>query len=151
MNQPLIHEATLEDLPRLTELLAVHHGVDSDCGRSKQISDGVRFLLEHPAQGFVFVAQKDGQVIGLISLIITISTAEGGLVLLVEDIVVARDCRNRGFGSMLLEHTARYAREKGFLRVTLLSQQCTETARRFFKKRGFADSEMIPMQLSIAP
>ena len=146
MNALCIQTATHEDLPRLTELLAEPQ--ESGVERLKR-SEGIHFLLENPKLGQVFVVRKEGWVIAMISVLTSISTAEGGYVLLVEDLVVDKGHRNQGIGSLLLEHTVDYSRENGFLRLTLSSEQLTGAARDFFRRRGFVDSEMIPMRLQL--
>lgn len=148
MNPSCIYLATCEDLPRLTKWLADHDKCWGDA-RSNP-SEGIRFLLEHPTLGRIFVVRNDRQVIAMLSLSISISTAEGGYVLLVEDLIVDEAHRNQGVGSRLLDYSLHYAKENGFLRMTLSSERWTEAARQFFRRRGFVDSEMIPMRLALA-
>jgi len=150
MNPFCIQKATLVDLPQLGKLLG-DSPVACLLSDSSKPTVGMRLLLEDSERGLVFVARKGGDVMGMVSLGITISTAEGGYVLLVEDLVVEAGSRNQGVGSMLLDHTVRYAKDNGFLRMTLLSERMTEAGRRFFAKRSFVDSEMIPMRLVFSP
>jgi GNAT superfamily N-acetyltransferase len=53
-------------------------------------------------------------ILGMINLLFTISTAEGGFVVMLEDVIVHNDFRHRGFGDKLLMHAIDYARKKGF-------------------------------------
>ncbi len=87
----------------------------------------------------------------MINLLFTISTAEGGFVLLLEDLIVHRDHRHRGFGDRLLEYSLNFAREKNFLRITLLTDRANEEAREFFKAHGFLDLKMIPLRMFLQP
>ena len=80
-------------------------------------------------------------------LAITVSTAEGGVVTMLDDLVVDRARRNQGIGSRLLEAVRRYAIEQGFLRITVMPEGLSPLSRRFFEKRGFTNSEMIAMNL----
>ena len=51
-----------------------------------------------------------------------------------------------------MEHATSYARQKEFLRITLLTDRVTEEAQQvFLKKHGFMESNMIPMRLLIPP
>jgi GNAT superfamily N-acetyltransferase len=84
-------------------------------------------------------------IIGMINLLITISTAEGGFVLVLEDLVVNREHRGNGYGSRLLQHAIGFAREKKFLRITLLTDNSADTPG-FYLKHGFVESEMKPMR-----
>jgi GNAT superfamily N-acetyltransferase len=106
---------------------------------------GLRLILEQPARGRIFVLRNERMIIGMINLLITISTAEGGFVLVLEDLVVHRDHRGSGYGSRLLQHAIGFAREKKFLRITLLTDN-PEESRRFYLKHGFVESEMKPMR-----
>jgi GNAT superfamily N-acetyltransferase len=83
----------------------------------------------------------------MVNLLITISTAEGGFVLLLEDVVVHRDHRGQGYGSKLLEHVIAFARQKKFLRITLLTDRDNEDSKRFYLNRGFFESDMVPLRM----
>jgi GNAT superfamily N-acetyltransferase len=85
----------------------------------------------------------------MINLLITISTAEGGFVLLLEDLVIRQEHRGQGYGSRLLKHAIEFARQKHFLRITLLTDKPNES-RKFYLKHGFSESGMIPMRLYLA-
>jgi len=145
-----IEPATLDDLPELTELLRdlFQQEADFQPDREKQMR-GLRLILEQPSRGRVFVLRNERMIIGMINLLITISTAEGGFVLVLEDLVVHRDHRGSGYGSRLLQHAIGFAREKKFLRITLLTDN-PEEMRNFYFKHGFVESDMKPMRFFIA-
>ena len=148
MEHIVIEPATLDDLPQLTELLFDLFTLEGDFkpDRTKHMR-GLRLILEQPSRGRVFVVRQDGRILAMINLLFTISTAEGGFVLLLEDFIVHRDHRHRGFGDMLLEYSIQFAREKNFLRVTLLTDRANDDAQKFFKRHGFLDSKMIPLRM----
>src|SRR5271163_1849090 len=99
MENVAIEPATLEDLPQLTELLFELFTLEGDFkpDRTKHMR-GLRLILEQPSRGRIFVIRLDGRILGMINLLFTISTAEGGFVLLMEDVIVHHDHRHRGFG-----------------------------------------------------
>ena len=148
MDEPHIEQATLEDLPQLTDLLfdLFSHEADFVPNRSKQMR-GLRLILEQPNRGRIFVLRQNGTILGMINLLFTISTAEGGFVILLEDVIVHRDFRGMGFGEKLLHHAIDYAKKKDFLRITLLTDRLNDDGVRFFKSHGFFESSMIPMRL----
>jgi len=150
MDLPHIEQATLEDLPQLTDLLFDLFTQEGDFvpDRGKQMR-GLRLLLEQPNRGRIFVLRQDGMILGMINLLFTISTAEGGFVVMLEDVIVHHDYRGRGFGDMLLRHTIEYAKKKDFCRITLLTDRLNEEGQRFFKDHGFFESKMIPMRLML--
>jgi len=144
-----IEAVTLEDLPELTELLMdlFAHEPDFRPDFNTQMR-GLRLVLEQPNRGRIFVLRGAHHIIGMSNLLFTISTAEGGFVILLEDLVIHRNFRHQGFGGQLLEYAINFARQKDFLRVTLLTDRVSsEESLRFFELHGFQRSEMVPMRL----
>jgi GNAT superfamily N-acetyltransferase len=82
----------------------------------------------------------------MINLLFTISTAEGGVVILLEDLIIHQDFRGHGLGSKLLNHALKYAKDKDFKRITLLTDRINSDAQRFYKRHGFFESAMLPMR-----
>ncbi len=146
-----IESATIEDLNQLTELVMSLLGDEEDFkpDRHKQ-EHGLRLILEQPNRGRIFVLRTDHELIGMINLLFTISTAEGGLCILMEDVIVHPMHRGQGYGSMLLKFAITFAREKKFKRITLLTDRIGAESQKFFQKHGFAFSHMIPMRLVFA-
>jgi ribosomal protein S18 acetylase RimI-like enzyme len=147
-DEPNIEQATIEDLPQLTDLLFDLFTQESDFepDRARQMR-GLRLILEQPNRGRIFVLRHNGMILGMINLLFTISTAEGGFVILLEDVIVHRDYRHRGFGDRLIRHAFEYAQKKDFLRITLLVDRLNEEAFRFFRAHGFGESSMVPMRM----
>ena len=147
-----IEPATLEDLPLMAELLAELFAAEPEftADQAKQMR-GLRLILEQPNRGRIFVLRNSSRIIGMINLLITISTAEGGFVLLLEDLVIHGDHRGQGHGGRLLNHAVEFAREKGFLRITLLTHRDDERVVAFYRRHGFVSSEMMIMRLLLAP
>ncbi|MFZ4598246.1 MAG: GNAT family N-acetyltransferase [Terrimicrobiaceae bacterium] len=147
MSELRIEPATLDDLNELTGLLMDLFAQEKDFtpDRDKQLR-GLRLILEQPSRGRIFVVRNAHKIVGMINLLITISTAEGGFVLLLEDLVIHQEHRGQGLGSKLLKHAVEFARQKKFLRITLLTDRPSES-RKFYLDRGFAESEMVPMRM----
>lgn len=145
-----IEPATMDDLPELVELLYDLFSMESDFvpDRERQ-SRGIKLILEQPNRGRIFVLRNDHTIIGMINLLITISTAEGGFVLLLEDLVVHRDHRGQGYGTKLIEHAFDFAKKKGFSRITLLTDAPNAAAKKFYLSHGFVDSDMIPLRYKV--
>ena len=151
MDEPHIEQATLEDLPQLTDLLFELFTQEADFApnRAKQMR-GLRLILEQPNRGRIFVLRQNGTILGMINLLFTISTAEGGFVIMLEDVIVHGEYRGKGFGEKLLLHAIAYAKKKDFLRITLLTDRLNEQGQRFFKAHGFIESKMIPLRLILS-
>jgi GNAT superfamily N-acetyltransferase len=142
-NDIKIGPADTEDLPCLADLLAELFTLESDFHpeRDKQLR-GLRTILETPSLGKLFVIRIDGKVAGMANALITVSTAEGGRVLLLEDVIVSREHRGYGLGRQLVEHVLRWGREQGMTRVTLLADRDNQAALDFYRKLGFDHSNM---------
>ena len=151
MDEPHIEQATLEDLPQLTDLLYDLFTQEGDFvpNRAKQMR-GLRLILEQPSRGRIFVLRQNGTILGMINLLFTISTAEGGFVVMLEDVIVHRAHRGKGFGDKLLQHSIAYAKKKDFLRITLLADRLNDHGQHFFKEHGFFESKMIPLRLILS-
>jgi len=149
-NKIRIEPATLEDLPELVnmvmELFAIEKDFEPD--RAKQ-ERGLRSVLEQPSRGRIFVVRTDHQIVGMVNLLFTISTAMGGFVLLMEDVIIHPDHRGQRYGTQLMDYVIDFARKKDFLRITLLTDEISAESQRFFQKLGFEHSHMIPMRLSL--
>jgi len=109
---------------------------------AKQL-DALRWILGHPAHGRLFVLRDEGRVLGMANALISISTAEGGLVLILEDVIVAAGHRGRGHGRHLVEHVLRWAATEGMSRVTLLADRDNTAALAFYARLGFEESAMV--------
>jgi GNAT superfamily N-acetyltransferase len=135
--------ATAADLPAMTDLLHELFTLESDFQpeREKQLR-GLRAILDNPALGKLFVLRVDGKVAGMANALITVSTAEGGRVLLLEDVIVSREHRGGGLGRKLVEHVLDWAREQGMTRVTLLADRANQPALDFYRALGFENSHM---------
>jgi GNAT superfamily N-acetyltransferase len=152
MSHVVIEPATAEDLDELSDLLGELFSEESDFrpNKEKQLR-GLRLIFEQPNRGRVFVLRRDHSIVGMINLLFTISTAEGGFVMLLEDLVIHKGFRDHGYGSQLLEYAIDFARKKNFLRITLLTDRPEIKSQAFFKRHGFFESAMIPMRLLITP
>jgi GNAT superfamily N-acetyltransferase len=135
--------ATANDLPFLADLLNELFTLESDFrpDQVKQLS-GLRLILDTPALGQLFVLRVDKQVAGMANALITVSTAEGGRVLLLEDVIVGKAQRGIGLGRHLVEHVLDWARKQGMERVTLLADRDNHAALGFYRKLGFESSHM---------
>ena len=148
----VIEPATEADLDELSEMLGELLAQEGDFrpDKEKQLR-GLRLIFEQPSRGRVFVLRQNGAIVGMINLLFTISTAEGGFVIVLEDLVVHKKYQGKGYGRRLLQHAIDFAKQKNFLRVTLLTDRPENVAQEFFRHHGFVESSMIPMRLWITP
>ena len=142
-----VEPATIEDLPALTGLVMDLMDRQGDFSPDRAAQDkGLRLILEEPGRGRIFVLRNDDRIIGMANLLFTISTAMGGFVILLEDVIVHPDHRGQGYGSVLVEHVVDFAKQKGFKRITLLTDKLSPESQGFFKRHQFEFSHLIPMR-----
>jgi GNAT superfamily N-acetyltransferase len=148
MNMATIETASCEDIFQLTELLSVLFTQEADfiADHAKQ-ARALKLIIGNPQVGRILVVREGNEVIGMVNLLNTVSTAEGGFVLVLEDLIIKAGYRGKGIGSALLRHAIDFGKANGFVRMTLLTDRMNETASRFYGKHGFDISEMTPMRL----
>ena len=148
----VIEPATEADLDELSEMLGDLFTQEGDFRPDKERQlRGLRLIFEQPSRGRVFVLRRNGAIVGMINLLFTISTAEGGFVMLLEDLVIHKQYHGKGYGRKLLQHAIDFAKQKNFLRITLLTDRPENVAQEFFRHHGFVESSMIPMRLWVTP
>lgn len=145
-----IEPATVEDLPKLVDLTMALFEMEEDFvpDRHKQ-TVGLEAILENPNRGRVFVVRTDYEIMGMVNVQFTISTAMGGFVILLEDVIIHPDFRRQGYGTQLVNYVIDFARRKDFKRITILTDKISEESQNFFRKLSFRDSAMIPMRLNL--
>jgi GNAT superfamily N-acetyltransferase len=141
----LVRPAAIADLESMVSLLGLLLEQESDFSpnRDKQ-RQALLAILEAPGAGRLLVAESGTQVVGMVSLLFTISTAEGGLAAWLEDMVVHPEWRNNGIGARLVEAAVRACQERGIRRITLLTDFTNHFVQRFYERQGFVRSAMVP-------
>jgi GNAT superfamily N-acetyltransferase len=143
-----ITKATKEDIPWLCELLGFLFAQEAESQPDRSLqSAGLQNIIDFPERGQILVLREWGSPLGMINLLFTVSTALGGRVAILEDMVVHPDHCGSGAGSKLLQAAIDFAKSVGCRRLTLLTDQTNKSAQRFYKRHGFTLSEMVPMRL----
>jgi GNAT superfamily N-acetyltransferase len=135
------------DLPQLAGLLAELFAQEAEFtpDRARQ-ERALAMIIATPQLGTVYAAREGERVLAMVSLLYTVSTAEGGRVCWLEDLVVSAPRRGQGIGALLLGHAIAAARAQGCARITLLTDRVNAGARRFYARHGFADSAMMVLR-----
>ncbi len=146
----LVREATANDTPELCGLLAILFTQEADFkADARKQARGLRLLLEQPKVGRVYCATEGNKVIGMVSILFTVSTAEGSRAAWLEDMIVHPTRRGQQIGRRLLREAIRGARAAGCRRITLLTDTTNKPAMRFYERSGFARSRMVPFRLGL--
>ena len=145
-----IGPATVDEIPQLADLLGDLFALEPyfKPDRAKQLR-ALQLIIEKPETGFIMVLREGEQVLAMVNLLFTVSTAEGGPAVLMEDFIVRAEHRGTGLGSQLLEHAIQFAKDKGFTRITLLTDGNNAGGIHFYQKHGFSLSSMVPMRLHL--
>jgi ribosomal protein S18 acetylase RimI-like enzyme len=142
--------ATDEDVPRLADLLGLLFAQEAEfvADQEKQ-RRALRAVVSDASIGRIYVVREGADLVAMVSLLYTVSSAEGGKAAWLEDLVVRPDRRGRGIGRTLLGHVAAQARADGVLRITLLTDPDNERAHALYRSFGFEFSAMRPMRLKV--
>lgn len=144
MQNIVIQKAQTTDIEAMAELLSILLSQEADFTPNIELQKrGLRLIIENPNSGQLFVAKTNNNIIGMVNLLFTISTAIGQKVAILEDMVVLPDFRNTGIGGKLIEHAKQFAKNEGFGRITLLTDYDNKKAHSFYKKKGFEKSAMV--------
>jgi GNAT superfamily N-acetyltransferase len=134
-----------EDLPALTALLKALFAIEEDFVFDEQKQRRGLFLMidgcgKHRC---MLVAEMSGQVVGMCSAQVVVSTAEGREAAVVEDVVVREDCRGRGIGTTLMDAIGKWAGERGISRLQLLADRDNGGGINFYRKLGWQATRLI--------
>lgn len=143
-----IRHATSDDIDGMCGLLSELFSIESDFSpdREKQ-ARGLELLLNDTSgSSSVLVAERGSEIIGMCSAQTLISTAEGGPVGLLEDLIVRKDHRGKGIGSGLLSEIAGWCATKNISRLQLLRDTDNTGALRFYTGNGWTDTRLVCMR-----
>jgi GNAT superfamily N-acetyltransferase len=95
---------------------------------------------------YVLVAEEQSKIIGMATVQILISTAEGGHVGLVEDVIVDKEQRGKGVGAALLDQLIVWADDNGLTRLQLAADRDNSAALGFYADKGWNQSKLVMMR-----
>lgn len=133
-----VRRADSKDIPSLVGLLGVLFSIETDftVDESKQ-RRGIEMMLDDTFNRCIMIAEIDLKVVGMCTAQILVSTAEGGPVAVIEDVVVDKDNRRKGIGRELLLAIENWAIERGTTRLQLLADQNNTLALEFYKSMNW--------------
>lgn len=144
----VIDKASPDDIPSLCELLSVLFAQEREFTPDAEAQRaGLAAILDDPRTGIILVAREGRRLLAMVSLLFTVSTALGGRVALLEDMVVMPAARSAGVGSALLRRAVALAHDAGCRRITLLTDADNVRAQGFYARHGFGHSTMVPMRM----
>jgi GNAT superfamily N-acetyltransferase len=139
----LVRPATAIDLSAMVALLGELFALEADFTPDAQAQARGLALLLADGRARLLVAEAGGQVVGMCSGQLLVSTAEGAPAAVVEDVVVRRDWRGRGVGRALLDAVAAWAAGRGAWRLQLLADRHNLPALAFYERTGFSSTQLV--------
>lgn len=144
----VLRPATRDDLNAMVDLLDMLFTQEADFVPNRRRQEAALLaILSSPVFGQLVVADSGTAVVGMVSVLFVVSTAEGGLAAWLEDMVVHPSHRRSGIGQQLLDEAITICRRKGIHRITLLTDASNEPAQRLYSRKGFVQSHMVPFRL----
>jgi GNAT superfamily N-acetyltransferase len=146
----ILRDAQARDLDAmvglLRQLFTIEDGFKIDERKQRH---GLAALMADHGRSIVRVAEVRSCVVGMCTAQINISTAEGGMSALVEDMIVDEPYRRRGIGSLLLENISQWATEHQCVRLQLLTDIRNDAALQFYANARWHKTTMICMNKKI--
>ena len=147
-----IAPATAADIPALIGLLNILFSIEQDFRPDAEAQRrGLELLLARPYAACVMAARCDGEVVGMASSQLVVSTACGAPSAWVEDVVLLPEFRARGVGRALLEAIAEWAQEHGAARVQLLADADNAPALDFYRHLDWQPTRLFAWKRLLPP
>ena len=141
--------AALEDIDILCELLFELFSQEIEFTPNKEVQQkALKTIILNENIGDIYVATINEKVVSMVNILYTISTALGTKVAIFEDFIVDRNYRNQGIGENLIDFVFEDLKAKNFSRITLLTDNDNLKAHKFYEKKGFIKSSMVPFRKS---
>lgn len=125
----------------LGELFSIEKDFDVDTEKQRR---GLNMMMNgNKPDSRIWVAEAQGRAVGMATIQTLISTAQGGKVGLVEDLVVAKGFRGAGIGSALLSAVEKWAEHNGLSRLQLLADGDNARALNFYGKHSWQKNALV--------
>lgn len=140
--------ANADDIPGMCDLLSELFSIEADFSpdRNKQARGLDLLINDASGSSAVFVAECAREIIGMCSVQTLISTAEGGPVGLIEDLIVREGHRGKGTGPKLLSEVAGWCAGKNISRLQLLREADNIEALKFYNANGWSNTRLLCMR-----
>ena len=148
-----IRDGRSKDLDQMVVLLRQLFSIEADFTADEVCQRrGLSLMLDGCGKHrCVKVAEADRRVVGMCTAQMLISTAEGGRVAMVEDMVVEAAYRGMGIGRRLMEAVVHWARAHGMTRLQLLADRTNFSALDFYDRMGWHPTRLICLRRQWKP
>ena len=140
--------AKVEDIPTLSILLQQLFSQEAEFTPDIKVqTQALKMIIENKNVGEIFIILKEEKIVGMVNVLYTISTALGTKVGILEDMILDKNYRGQHLGTTLIDFALAKVKENGCKRVTLLTDEHNTPAHKFYEKKGFLKSSMVPFKL----
>jgi ribosomal protein S18 acetylase RimI-like enzyme len=134
-----IREAQPGDAPAILGLICELAGT---AGETSPITENyIKQYLSSP-QSTILLAQKDEEVVGLLSYSLRPDLYHAGDACLIEELVVQSDVRGQGVGSMLMTELLSHLEQVKYAEVSVAVMPENREAIRFYRRHGLTDEAL---------
>ena len=140
----IIRKAEASDINQMLQLLEQLFSIEEDFTFNESVQrNGLAMMLNNSQHRCIMVASSGEQIMGMCSAQLFVSTAEGGMAALIEDMVVAKTFQRLGIGKKLLHAIEKWAVTKGVKRMQLLADGNNINAIDFYKEQKWSATHLI--------
>ncbi|HSI35522.1 MAG: N-acetyltransferase family protein [Phycisphaerae bacterium] len=139
-----VEPASATDLPALVSLIGELFAIEKDFNPDPRRQEcGLRALLNMRETAAIYVARgPTGDVVGMVTAQLVISTSEGAPSAWVEDLVVRAEYRRTGVARELTRQILDWARSRGATRAQLVYDLDNDAAIRFYEHTGWSRTHL---------
>ncbi|MGE4462522.1 MAG: GNAT family N-acetyltransferase [Arcobacter sp.] len=133
-----------EDIKSLSKLLKELFSLEKEFVPNEALQiKALETIIKDEEVGHIIVCEIENEIVAMVNLLYSISTALGNRVVILEDMIVSSKCRDKNIGSKLLDFAKEFAKSQGIKRITLLTDNDNFKAHKFYERNGFKKSSMI--------
>ena len=139
-----IRRANYSDLKSMIRLLKTLFSIETDFEVNELTQQsGLEMMLGNYTERCIIVAEINQQIVGMCTAQILVSTAEGGRVALIEDLVVEDAFRGQGIGKGLLLAIEGWSIAQDVRRLQLLADRNNTRALEFYKSMKWKYTQLV--------
>lgn len=141
----LIRLMNSEDLHNIQHLISqlAEAVTDSHEIRFEQFTEVFTHMADRPEMYLNLIADHEGEVVGLISLLFYRVWFHPGGTALINELIVDQRYRNQGIGALLIDAAIKEARSRGMDEIEVGTEQENLGAQRFYRRCGFTETYLL--------
>lgn len=136
-------EQVLQLLDELGNAVSTRPGPDPYDTKAQDVGEPIFYEIIDRDDTHVFVAEDNGQIVGLVTFYLLLNIRHGWHRGHIEDVIVSETARRQGVGTALMEAIKDYCRTNGIKVFKLTTQTDNARAQAFYEKNGGENTEML--------